>query len=93
MTTKIKNLSYNFSDVENDLIESYTNLHKGEITRTRCNGFEFFLMKSEGVNASFRVNKTTEGKRFLYSCVKGLNLEYHSNFCSNPMELQKHLGL
>ena len=89
---KVKNLKYNFTDVEIDLIEIHRTENNGTITKQKYNGFDFYLMESEAVNSSFRVDRSNDGQRFVRCCVQGLNKEDLLDKCFTPSQLQKHLS-
>jgi len=89
---EVKNLKYNFTEVEIDLIEAHRESNSGTITKQKYNGFDFYLMESEAVNSSFRVDRSNDGQRFVRCCVQGVNEEYLLNKCFTPLQLQNHLA-
>ena len=89
---EVKNLKYNFTEVEIDLIEAHRESNSGTITESKYNGFDFYLMESEPVNSSFRVDRSNDGQRFVRCCVQGVNEEYLLNKCFTPLQLQNHLS-
>ena len=89
---EVKNLKYNFTEVEIDLIEAHRESNSGTITKQKYNGFDFYLMESEAVNSSFRVDRSNDGQRFVRCCVQGVNEDYNLNKCFTPLQLQNHLA-
>jgi hypothetical protein len=89
---EVKNLKYNFTEVEIDLIEAHRESNSGIITESKYNGFDFYLMESEAVNSSFRVDRTDNGQRFVRCCVLAINKEYDPCKCFTPLQLQNHLA-
>ena len=91
MLNEIKNLNRSFSDVELELIEEFTNIHKGTLRKEIKNSREYYLMSSEITNARFSINKV-DNVRSIQIVINsfGNNDRYD---CFNPMLLKKHLGI
>tara|TARA_R110000744_G_C18969383_1_gene517900 strand:+ start:226 stop:501 length:276 start_codon:yes stop_codon:yes gene_type:complete len=87
-----KDVRYFFSDFELDIIEKHRKLNSGTLTESKYNNYQWFLMESEGVNSSFRVDMESNGQRFVRCCVLAINKEYLLNKCFTPLQLQNNLA-
>ena len=79
--------STNFSIFELDLINQYSELQKGDITKEGV----FIMVESDFVNSSFKIDRKND-ERFIRVC--HVYDGDHNNYdCYNPSVLKENLGL
>ena len=91
MMEEIKNLNLEFSDVEMDLINEFTDKHKGTLTKELRSNRDYFLMSSEVVNARFSIENQNNVRTVKIIINSFSN---HSDYdCLSPFFMKKVLGL
>lgn len=91
MTNEIKNLKYEFSDIELDLINEFTDQHNGHLKKELRSNRDYFLMSSEVINARFSIEKENDVRTVKVIINSfGDNSDYN---CLSPFFLKKVLNL
>lgn len=88
----MKNLKFEFSEIENDLINKFIDSINGEPTRFTISRKENCLIKSESISAAIRVCFNPKFGRCIFVCIKKFE-NYFDEFCENPSQLKKALEI
>jgi len=88
----MKNHKFQFSEVENDVINKFIESINGQPTRFTVSQKENCLIKSDSISAAIRISHHYKLGRSVYVCVKKFE-NYFDEFCFNPSQLQKALNV
>tara|TARA_R110002050_G_scaffold279582_1_gene426282 strand:- start:46 stop:309 length:264 start_codon:yes stop_codon:yes gene_type:complete len=87
----MKNLKYEFSEVEIDLIKKFIEDNEADFHNFKIDLRENITVKGESVSAAIRV-ANFEGQRCIYVCIRKFET-YFDEYCKEPHELQRALKI